>query len=1158
MESEQEKLKEILAEALARQGAARAAYLEKSCAGDDALRSKVERLMAAYEQQGEAIDKTLRSGASLLQEGPGTVIGRYKLLQQIGEGGFGVVFMAEQLEPVQRKVALKIIKAGMDTKEVIARFEAERQALALMDSPNIARVLDAGATESGRPYFVMELVKGTRITDYCDQNNLPNDERLDLFIKVCHAMQHAHQKGVIHRDLKPSNVMITMHDGEPVPKVIDFGIAKATGQRLTGKTLFTRYEQMIGTPAYMSPEQAAMSGLDVDTRTDIYALGVLLYELLTGETPFDNETLAQAAFDEVRRMISETEPPKPSTRLHTMGTKLAEVARHRHTEPGALRRSVRGDLDWIVMKALEKDRRRRYETANDLARDVERHLEHRPVVAGPPGTVYRTRKFVRRHRLGVALAGSVTGALVIGLAVSLLAFAKASQERDRAMAAEQRAAANETKALSEAARRSQVAKFLEDMLQGVGPSAALGRDTTLLREILDKTAERVARDLKEQPEVEAELCYTLGEVYWEIGELEKAEAMHRRGLSLRQTVLGNEHPDIARSMRRLGHVLWRRGQIDEAEKLGRAAVAMQRKLYGNEHLELAKSLTDLAAVFTWRDNQAEVEGLLREALAIQRKVLGNEHLEVASSLAELSLITMAYTNRAPEAEEMQREALGIWKKALGEDHPEVVVQSLKFRAWGLRSQGKLAEAETALRELVAAQKQLRGDEHPEVALQLYNLGNVLGRQEKFGEAEAAFREAIARQRKFLGGESGELAQSLHSLGNVLRARGKNAEAEAAHREALVIRRHMLGNENSSAVWSLQELANDLWFQRKLVEAEAALREALGIRRKRYGNEHPTTGATILHLAMVLRDEGKLAEAEPLAREALDLRRKQAGPEHKDYLALLEAMIEPLCDLGNLAEAEKLAREALAIHRKRGEQDMGLNNAVCRLAWVLEAEGKSAEAEEAYREALGHFSKELEQAPTNTVTLYINALLYCATGDTDGYRTTAEKSVAVLDQVIAGPNAHLAHWACALMPDALTNYSPVLETARRAAARQTDTTESYLDRLTLGALLCRAYRYPEAVQQLTDAYQLGQRLEPSMHRPSPVYAACFLAMTHAHLGHTNEATAWFQRAWESDLFAERDWISRLTLDLLRREAQTLLETELGMRPEVPRRAAPGKR
>jgi serine/threonine protein kinase len=363
-------------------------------------------------------------------ERAGAMIGRYKLLEKIGEGGFGVVFMAEQVEPMQRKVALKIIKAGMDTKEVIARFEAERQAIALMDHPNIARVLDAGATEAGRPYFVMELVRGIPITEYCDQNHLPTHERLQLFIQVCQAVQHAHQKGVVHRDLKPSNVLISEHDGEAVPKVIDFGVAKALGQKLTEKTLFTAFHHMIGTPAYMSPEQAALSGLDIDTRADIYSLGVLLYELLTGVTPFGAESFRDAAIDKIRRMIQETEPQKPSTRLQNLGEKLADVAKQRQTEPGTLGRLIRGDLDWIVMRCLEKDRQRRYETANGLATDLTRHLANEAVAARAPSSFYRFQKFVRRNKLAFAVGAPMVTLIlvvVIGAPLAALRLRKAHQ-----------------------------------------------------------------------------------------------------------------------------------------------------------------------------------------------------------------------------------------------------------------------------------------------------------------------------------------------------------------------------------------------------------------------------------------------------------------------------------------------------------------------------------------------------------------------------------------------------------------------------------------------------------------------------------------------------------------------------------------------------------
>ena len=542
-------------------GTVRRAFLDQACAGDPVLRQRLEALLAAHDSPDESLPGTAPGVKATIKldladapdEAVGQTLGRYKLMERLGEGGCGVVYVAEQTVPVRRRVALKVIKLGMDTKAVVARFEAERQALAMMDHPNIAKVLDAGTTEVGRPYFVMELVRGIRITDYCDQNNLSTKERLELFIKICQAIQHAHQKGIIHRDIKPSNILVTLHDGVPVPKVIDFGIAKATEGRLTDATVYTQLHQFIGTPAYMSPEQAEMSGLDIDTRSDIYSLGVLLYELLAGSTPFDAQELMSQGIDQMRKTIREKEPVRPSTRFATLkGDDLTTTAKRRSADKSKLMHQLKGDLDWIVMKCLEKDRTRRYETANGLAADLNRHLNSEPVVARPPSTVYRIQKAIRRNKISFAAGTVVFGALLLGIIATTWQSVRATRAKQEAVAAQAQAVAaqvEENKQRQQAdAARGQAEGLVGFMIQDLQPSLKDYGRLSLLRQVDEKTVSYYAAlppelrnattDLAQADAIEA-----LAEILASSGDMKSAAAKGGEALALYQR-LAAQHPEI--------------------------------------------------------------------------------------------------------------------------------------------------------------------------------------------------------------------------------------------------------------------------------------------------------------------------------------------------------------------------------------------------------------------------------------------------------------------------------------------------------------------------------------------------------------------------------------------------------------------------------------
>jgi eukaryotic-like serine/threonine-protein kinase len=903
------------------QGPERAAYLEQACAGNPALRERIEGLLGALERAGDLLsgpavhrDQVSQATAPSPAAQPGDRIGRYKLLQQIGEGGCGVVYMAEQEEPVRRRVALKVIKQGMDTKQVIARFEAERQALALMEHPNIAKVLDAGATEAGRPYFVMELVRGVKITEFCDENQLPMKQRLELFIQVCQAVQHAHQKGVIHRDLKPSNILVTVNDGMPVPKVIDFGIAKATtGQPLTDKTVFTAFEQFIGTPAYMSPEQAVLTSLDVDTRSDIYSLGVLLYELLTGKTPFDQKELLAAGLDAMRRTIREKEPARPSTRLSTMvEDELTTTAKRRHADAPRLIHQVRGDLDWIVMKTLEKDRARRYETANGLARDVERHLNNEPVVARPPSKLYEFQKTVRRHKFGFAATAAIFIVLIAGIAASMWQAARATRAEREQSGLRQQAQANEKKAQKEAVKSEQVSRFLRTMLRGAGPSVALGRDATMLHEILDKTAADAGKELHGQPEAEAELRQTLGLVYTDLGDYEKAIVQFREGTRLYESVFGEQHTNLIVA---LAQLTWaqqqadnlaeaentgRRAHLAEAENTGRRALALAEKVFHGDGTNYAIAAKALGLVLErqfyrakWgqapRDQmepkRAEAERLQRRVLEILRTAYGEKHPEVATAMQNIAAVG---TNEA-ERYELTLRTLEIRREVYPEVHP-LVAFSLNNLGQFQVGRGELTNAEQSLRQALAINRKIYGDHHDQILWSLLHLGETLERQGDWKRAEEVFREALGNFRKYWPERSMNLTYHLDRLARVIRRQGRFAEAEPLDRERLAVMRQVRGSQPLEIEGLMAVLAYDLQQQARFAEAEALRREVLTNRQARLAatdgavlEAKADLGRLLADWVWVERDShpevqtpqpetaARAQEAERLLRECLTLR-----------------------------------------------------------------------------------------------------------------------------------------------------------------------------------------------------------------------------------------------------------------------------------------------
>jgi serine/threonine protein kinase len=828
------------------------AFGELSAANTPSVQSHVAHCEACLETVGHlASSRSTRSAA-------GSVDGAYRLLRKLGEGGMGEVWQAEQQAPVRRTVAVKLLKAGMDTRQIIARFEAERQLLALMQHPGIAQMFDAGITAGGRPYFVMEYVDGERITSYCDNAGLSVSERITLFQQVCDAVQHAHQKGVIHRDLKPSNVLVTMSDGRALPKVIDFGLAKLSAPQLADATL-TEIGTVLGTPAYASPEQMSLGAIDVDTRSDVYSLGVLLYELLVGVLPFEADAVGPAALIELRASIRDVEPTRPSARVSRLGHRESNVAKARGMDAGALRRQLRGDLDWIVLKTLDKERSRRYESASALARDTQRYLEHKPVLASPPSGSYRLRKFIRRHRVGTAFASILLLLVVAFAVVSAMQVQRIAAERDRAT--------------SEAAKASSVTAFLQETLGSADPWQT-GADISV-RETLQRAAEKADASFKDQPLVAAALRRTIGKTYLGLGRLDEAERLMQAALDSRVALLGREHADVAESLADLADLYQEQGDYEAAKKAARESAALREQLIGNDHPLVAESLLLLTRVLKRNGEFDAALSAGNQALAIRERAFGAESYEVASVLEELGSVAASGKGELQHGEELSRRAHQILQKLYGPDDLRTVMSATYLGSIYLY-QEKFDRAEPLYRYAMEGLQRHLGKSHPDTIVAYENLANALMRLKRFDEASALMVDVLAQRRAVLGEDNRLVARTMVNSATLLTVAGRREEAQAAFVEALPRFAKAYGPDHPDTASGLYAYGILLYKQRAYADAEKAQRQALAIRMNKLPDDHPDTAETRAALGKALIEQRQYAEAETLLTRAVEVLNEAYG------------------------------------------------------------------------------------------------------------------------------------------------------------------------------------------------------------------------------------------------------------------------------------------
>ena len=918
----------------------RAAYVAEACAGDAALRQKVDVLLQAYSDAGSFLE----SAAEVKVEEPKptadyqtdgeragvAIAGRYTLVEPIGEGGMGSVWRAKQTEPVKRNVAVKLIKTGMDSKQVLARFEAERQALALMDHPNIAKVLDGGLHER-RPFFVMELVKGVPITEYCDAKKLTPQERLELFVPVCQAIQHAHQKGIIHRDIKPSNVLVALYDDKPVVKVIDFGVAKATGAALAETTIDTGFGGVVGTPQYMSPEQATFNNLDIDTRSDVYALGVLLYELLTGSPPFSKQELEKRGLLEMLRVVREEEPPRPSNRLSTADA-LPTLSANRGTEPKKLTGLLRNDLDWIVMKALEKDRARRYETANGFAADVLRYLSGEAVQAHPPSVGYRLRKFAGRCRGQVIASGLVLLALVFGVIGTTWQAVKA--ERARAEEAKQRGiaeakgreAADERAKAVVAAEQEKQAKevavrnlgfaergneILGSVFAGLDPKARYGT-VAELRNAVKANLQKAVRELDGSavgdPLAVARMQHTLGVSLFGLGEAKLAVEVLEKARATRTAGLGPDHFQTLFSTNCLVQAYLDAGRLDKAVPLCEETLTRIKAKFGPDHPQTLASTNNLALAYTEAGKWDKALPLYEETLTLAKARHGADDPRTLTTMENLA---GGYRDagQAAKAVPMLESVLAQRKDKLGPDHPDTL-QTMGTLAGGYRDVGQLTKALRLYEEALTLIKAKLGYDHPETFLCINNLASCYWSLRRLDKSVPLLEQALALQEKKLGRDHPNTLTTVANLGVNYRDAGQLDKALPLLEESLVRRKDKLGPDHPDTLTVMNTLAETYQIAGRVDKALALFEEELTLAKSKFGPDHPKTLSLKNRLGTGFHFAGKLDKARPLFEEAFAQQKAKLGPDHPDTLMSMFNLGRLYADAGQMDKALPMIEETL--------------------------------------------------------------------------------------------------------------------------------------------------------------------------------------------------------------------------------------------------------